>query len=222
MRSAAWFSFIIMAAANIYVPAHAQDSDDDLRVYAVRVINTSPFKPFPGYGIYLGHGLFITAAHVVGRWALFENPRIRIAGEELPASVIKKGSFEQTDLALLSVDETSLPFRLRLRRGPLCKALPNPGTSVVVVYPERTVRSRIFSPRFIPPMLRTKYNTLLSEVQGSGAGAFDAERKCLLGIMSASVPTYRGLNRRAEYFVPAAKIADFLPAELRQQTFGVR
>ncbi len=215
MRSAAWFSFIIMAAANVYVPAHAQDSDDDLRVYAVTVINTSPFKPFRGYGIYLAHGMVITAAHVVGRWALFENPRVRIAGEELPASVIKKGSFAQTDLALLSVNEASLPSRLRLRRNPLCKAIPNVGTNVVVVSPERTARSRIFSPRLISPMLRTKYNTLLSEVQGSGAGAFDAERKCLLGIMSASVATYRGQNGRAEYFVPVAKIADFLPAKLR-------
>ena len=221
MRLAVRFIVIAMAAA-ISVAAHAQNSDDDLRVYAVTVINTSPFKPFPGYGIYLGHGMVITAAHVVGRWALFENPRIRIAGQELPASVIKKGSFEQTDLALLSVDEASLPFRLRLRRDPLCKALPNPGTNVVVVYPERTVRSQIFSPRYVAPTFRTKYNTLLSEVQGSGAGAFDAERKCLLGIMSASVPTYRGQNRRAEYFVPAATIADFLPAELRQKTFGVR
>ncbi len=214
MRLAVRFIVIAMAAA-ISVAAHAQNSDDDLRIYAVRVISTSPFKPFPGYGIYLGHGIVITAAHVVGRWALLSNPRIGIAGEELPASVIKKGSFEQTDLALLSVDEASLPFRLRLRRDPLCKALPNPGTNVVVVYPERTVRSQIFSPRYVAPTFRTKYNTLLSEVQGSGAGAFDAERKCLLGIMSASVPTYRGQNRRAEYFVPAATIAAFLPAELR-------
>jgi len=167
MRLAVCFIVIAIAAANVYVPAHAQDADDDLRVYAVRVINTSPFKPFSGYGVYLGHGMVITAAHVVGRWALFENPRIRIAGEELPASVIKKGSFEQTDLALLSVDEASLPFRLRLRRDPLCKALPNPGTNVVVVYPERTVRSQIFSPRYVAPIFRTKCNTLLSEVQGS-------------------------------------------------------
>ncbi len=190
MRLAAWFSFIIMVAAVASVPVHAQDPDDDLRVYAVRVINTSPFKPFSGYGIYLGHGAVITAAHVVGRWALFANPRIIIAGQDLPANIVKKGSFEQTDLALLSVDEASLPVSLRLRRNPLCKAFPNVGSNVIVVYPERTVRSRIFSPQLVAPIYRTRFNTLIRDVQGSGSGAFDAERKCLLGIMSASVPTY--------------------------------
>jgi hypothetical protein len=217
MRLAAWFSFI-MAAAFVSVPVHAQNPDDDLRVYAVSVINTTPFKrPFSGYGIYLGQGAVITAAHVVGHWALFTNPRILIARQELPAKVIKKGSFEQTDLALLSVDEASLPVSLRLRRSPLCKALPNVGSNVVVVYPERTVRSRIFSPQLIAPIYRTRFNTLIRDVQGSGSGAFDVERKCLLGIMSASVPTYsyRGQNSRAEYFVPESKIADFIPAELR-------
>ncbi len=63
---------------------------------------------------------------------------------------------------------------------------------------ERCAR-QIFSPRYVAPIFRAKYNTLLSEVQGSGAGAFDAERKCLLGIMSASMPTYRGQNRRGVF-----------------------
>ena len=209
---------IIIAATLGSALAQAQNSDDDLKVYAVNVINVAPFKgSYSGYGIYLGHGLIITVAHIMGHWAPFSNPRILIAGQEVPATVIKKGALDQVDLALLSVDETTLPVSLRLRRNPLCKSIPKVGTSVVVVYPDRTARSKIFSPQFIAPMYRTKYDTLLSEVQGSGSGAFDAERRCFLGVMSASVPiyNYQGPNRRVEYFVPASKIADFIPDKYR-------
>ncbi len=212
MRLAAWSSFIV--AALVSVPVHAQNPEDELRVYSVGVINIAPFKnPFSGYGVYLGQGVVITAAHVVGHWALFTSPRILIAGQELPAKVIKKGSFEQTDLALLSVDEASLPVSLRLRRNPLCKTTPSVGTEVVVVYPERTIRSRIVSPQTIAPQYRSRFNTLISDPQGSGSGVFHAERKCFLGIMSASVESYH--RGHTGYFVPASKIADFIPAEFR-------
>jgi hypothetical protein len=84
--------------------AHALSSDDDLRVYAVGVVNVAPLKtPFSGYGIYLGESTIITAAHVVGHWPLFTNPIIMIDGEEIPSKVIKKGAFPQLDLAQLSV-----------------------------------------------------------------------------------------------------------------------
>ena len=218
MGSAALFRFIIAGAAFVSVPAQAQNPDDDLETYAVSVIHTTPFKgPFSGYGVYLGDGAVITAAHVVGHWPLFAYPGIVIAGQELPAKVIKKGSFEQTDLALLSVDETLLPVSLRLRRNPLCKMPPYVGTNVNVAYPDRTVRSRIISPWLVAPQDRTRFSTLINDVQGSGSGAFHAERKCLLGIMSASVPIYhyRGQSGRAGYFVPASTIADFIPAEFR-------
>jgi hypothetical protein len=218
MRSSKLSIAIIMATAFGSVATHAQNSDDDLKVYAANVINIAPFKgSYSGYGIYLGQGLIITVAHIMGHWAPLSNPRILMAGQEFPATVIKKGAFDQVDLALLSVNDASLPMSLRLRRNPLCKAIPAVGASVVVVYPERTVRSRIVSPQFIAPVYRTKYNTLISEVQGSGSGAFDAERKCFLGIMSASIPisNYRGQSGRVEYFVPASQIADFIPAEYR-------
>jgi hypothetical protein len=71
MRLAAWSSFIV--AALVSVPVHAQNPEDELRVYSVGVINIAPFKnPFSGYGVYLGQGVVITAAHVVGHWAQFQ------------------------------------------------------------------------------------------------------------------------------------------------------
>ena len=100
MRLAAWFSFITFAA--VCGPLHAQSPDgflipdDSLRIYAVNVVHNRPLKEFfTGYGIYLGQGTVITAAHVMGRWPSFIlNPRVLTAGEELSAKIIKEGSFE--------------------------------------------------------------------------------------------------------------------------------
>ena len=205
--------------------AHAQSPDDDLRIYAVNVVKTPPFeKQFTGYGIYLGQGIVITAAHVVGRWPFLTHPRVLIAGQDLPAKVIKEGSFETTDLALLSVDDAALPVSLRLRRNPLCNGIPSIGTEVINVVPEGTTRARIISPFSIVPQLRGTFDALIDSPRVSGSGLFDAERKCLVGIISAKVQKYhsklenvriRGyLDGYAGYFVSAAKIAKFLPADL--------
>jgi hypothetical protein len=206
--------------------ASAQSSDNDLRVYSVGVVNLAPFKlPFSGNGVYLGESTIITAAHVLGHWPLFSDPTILIGGREIPAKVIKKGEFPQLDLAQLSVEQASLPDSVRLRRMLLCKEPAQVGTDVVVVYPDHTVRSRIISPQAIAPQYRNHFGTLISAPQGSGSGVFDADKKCLLGIMSAAVvrnslmgaavsplsfqTTWDG---RVGYFVPASVIADFLPA----------
>jgi hypothetical protein len=46
--------------------AHAQSTNDSLRIYAV-IIHDPP-QPWTGYGIYLGRGLVITAAlNVIAR-----------------------------------------------------------------------------------------------------------------------------------------------------------
>jgi hypothetical protein len=72
--------------------AHAQATDDSLRVYAVN-IGTN-------HGVYLGKGLVITAAHAVGRVSQTK-PSVRIAGMDLPANAIKEGAYERVDLTLL-------------------------------------------------------------------------------------------------------------------------
>jgi len=177
----------------------------------------------PGYGIYLGKGLFITAAHVAGHtW--FTRPKVAIAGTEYPTKVVKAGDFETIDLTLLSVDETRLPSRLALRRNPLCAQPPWPGEPVITVVPEGTARSWIMSPQPLPLSAR-KFDTVISDVAqtgNSGSGVFDAEKKCLLGIMSRKISDYRtdrSTGKRelydiAKYFVPASVIGQFIPAEL--------
>jgi hypothetical protein len=198
---------------------HAEEHDDTLLAYAVNI----QMRSWKGVGIYLGRGVVITAAHVVGHGRTSQ-PKVVVAGQEYPTRVLKEGSFEGTDLTLLSVEETLLPMRLRLRRNALCKQPPWPGEQVVTVAPEGVVRSRIIAPERLPVGVH-KFRTVIADVAGtgnSGSGVFDAQHRCLLGIMSRKISQSRTrpgngkLESRdiAKYFVPAAEIAAFLPADL--------
>src|SRR6476619_1770852 len=95
-----WAARLVLALG-VVTCAHAQvpDPDDALRVYAVNVVKTPPFeKQFIGFGVYIGKGKVLTAAHVVGKWAMITQPRVLIAGLDLPAAIVKEGSFETVDL----------------------------------------------------------------------------------------------------------------------------
>jgi len=203
--------------------AHAQPTDDSLRLYAVNIIQDPP-QSWTGYGIYLGRGLVITAAHVVGS-AARTKPSVRIAGMDLPATAIKEGIFERVDLTLLSIDEQKLPIYLQMRRMPLCEKNPWPGEPVIVAIPEETARSHIMSPQLLPVKYRRKFPTVISDVAttgNSGSGVFDAGNKCLLGIMSLKIfvkPNDKDAESEqkdiAKYFVPASIIRAFIPTEYR-------
>jgi hypothetical protein len=142
-----------------------------------------------------------------------------VGGQDLLAKVIKEGSFEEIDLALLAVDEERLPVSLRLRRTPICRSPLQLGSAVIVVYPERTLQSQIISPTLIAAQFRKKFTTLINGPQGSGSGVFDANTKCLLGIMSRTIQKFahRSDGWRisimpdgyAGYFVPASSITNF-------------
>jgi len=200
--------------------AAAQMPEDTLQAYAVNIHQTPMQTWGPGYGIYLGNGNFLTAAHVAGRtW--FTRPKVTIAGNEYPTRVVKEGQLEATDLTLLAVEESLLPMRLRLRRMHLCDTPPRPGQEVVTVVPEAVVRSRIIDPARIPAGVR-RFNTAIVDVAktgNSGSGVFDVKQGCLLGIMSRKISQTRinPLTRKeetsdvAKYFVPAAEIAAFVP-----------
>lgn len=204
----------------IVAAATAQMPEDTLIAYAVNIHQTPMQTWGPGYGIYLGKGKFLTAAHVAGRtW--FTRPKVTIADHEYPTQVIKEGKLEGTDLTLLAVEENLLPMRLRLRRLRLCDAPPRPGQEVVTVIPEAVVRSHIIAPERIP-LGAQRFNTAIVDVAktgNSGSGVFDVKQKCLLGIMSRKISQKR-INQVtkkeenydvAKYFVPAAEIATFVP-----------
>jgi S1-C subfamily serine protease len=202
---------------------HAEDADSSLLPYAVSINHTAA-KSRSGTGIYLGKGLVLTASHVVGE-ALLHRPQVTIAGLDLPARVLKQDSFERSDLALLAIDEDRLPTGLRLRRISLCETPPWPGEDVITVIPEETVHSHVLSPVWLPLSVR-RFDTIISDVArtgNSGSGVFDAQKQCLLGIMSRKISQVRtrednGIKETfdiAKYFVPASRIVDFLPAEYR-------
>jgi hypothetical protein len=201
--------------------ARAQSEQADLKALAVH-INRMPQQPWPGYGVYLGNGLVLTAAHVAGNVAQTK-PHVVIDGQDLPAQLVKQGSLESVDLTLLSIDGTKLPVRLQMRRTPLCERPPYAGETVVVAIPEGTAPSRVLPRQAIPPDLRERFDTDIADVAttgNSGSGVFDAADLCLLGIMSRKISIsqqplkFGGPVRTidiAKYFVPAAAIKAFIP-----------
>jgi S1-C subfamily serine protease len=201
--------------------ARAQSDQANLKAFAVH-INRTPQQPWPGYGVYLGNGLILTAAHVAGNVAR-TRPHVVIAGQDLPAALVRQGSLEDVDLTLLSIDATKLPVGLQMRRTPLCERPPYAGETVVVAIPEGTARSRILPRQAIPADLRGQFDTAIADVAStgnSGSGVFDAADLCLLGIMSRKIsitqlPVKLGAPPHttdiAKYFVPAAAIKAFIP-----------
>jgi hypothetical protein len=206
-------ALMLVGQAHAQLANPPQSTDDSLRLYAVN-LGTN-------YGIYLGKGLIITAAHVLGSEPQSEHI-VHIAGMDLPAKTIRKSQFELQDLALLSVDEQRLPIYLRMRRMPLCEKAPWVGEPVIVAIPESTARSRVMSPALLPPPYRTMFSTLISDVAttgNSGSGVFDAGQKCLLGIMSRKFVTRVDAKSEpkdiAKYFVPASTIRAFIQTHYR-------
>jgi hypothetical protein len=109
---------------------------------------------------------------------------------------------------------------MKLPRMQLCEAPPWPGDPVIVVDAGHVSRSHIVAPQVLPFTFRSKFSTLIGDVAttgNSGSGVFDSNRKCLLGIMSGKFTSHmpEGDRDTAKYFVPAAAIRDFLPAEFK-------
>jgi hypothetical protein len=148
-------------------------------------------------------GLVLTAAHLTDPNATMG---VRIAGKDLPATILKQGVLEDVDLSLLLIDERQL-----------CEAPAWPGDRVLIIDYRKASQSHIVSPQELPLSLR-KFSTLVANAAGTGAsgsGVFDPTRKCLLGIMSRQLTfqTTEGAKRDYKYFVPAADIRKFIPAE---------
>lgn len=226
MKASHFALFLPLAAIAALAPSAAQQARAPETVAAALTpfavnIDRAQKQPWPGYGIYLGDGLVITAAHVAGG-ASWGDPSVHIAGQVLKAKFVKVGNFETVDLTVLRIDTTSLPPSLGLRRMPLCAAPPTPGQPVVTVTPQAVATSRIFPPQLLPPDTR-RFDTAIADVAttgNSGSGVFDPARLCLMGIMSRKIQTVftsnigpkptRTVTDLAKYFVPATQIRDFV------------
>jgi Trypsin-like peptidase domain len=218
------FLLAVICSSPARASALPASDDAELKSFAVHV-NRTPKQSWPGYGVYIGNGLILTAAHVPGNFAETK-PRVVIAGEDLPASLVRQGSFEEVDLTLLSVDATKLPVRMQMRRMPLCRRAPYAGEPVVVAIPEGTARSHVLPRNAVPYDLRGRFDTVIGDVAttgNSGSGVFDALNQCLLGIMSRKISVvlpgarFGGPGRKvdiAKYFVPVGQIKAFIPGNV--------
>jgi len=212
-----------LAFAALGHTAYGQDSGQSLKPYAVHIIEGTS-QNTPGNGVYLGTGLVITAAHVAS--AYLQSITVGIGNQRFAAQVVKRGEFSTVDLALLSIDDGKLPVSLRLRRMSLCQKPPWPSENVIVATPEAIAQSHVIAPFLLPHNLDAKYQTAISDVAttgNSGSGVFDANEKCLLGIISGKIRETRrkpGVADEsydvAKFFVPSAAIAEFIPAQTRQ------
>src|SRR5882724_766485 len=213
-----WIRLACILSLIFALPSYGRTAgpDDSLLAYSVGVNG--------GAGIYLGKGLVLSVAHVVGG-GIVNKPKVSIAGQSRTATVVKESPFEQLDLALLEINEEGLPVSLRLRRIPLCQGQPWPGEEVVSLSGQGPVRSRVLSPKGLAGSMK-KFSTVIRDVAttgNSGSGLFDAQRKCLLGIMSRKISQVRVRKETgtkttediAKYFVPASTIAEFMPTRLR-------
>jgi hypothetical protein len=213
-----WIRLFCILSLILALPSYgrAAGPDDSLLAYSVGVND--------GAGIYLGKGLVLSVAHIVGG-GILNRPKVIVAGQTLIATVVKESPFEQLDLALLEINEEGLPISLRLRRIPLCQGQPWPGEEVVSLSAQGPVRSLVVSPKGLPAGVK-RFSTVIRDVAttgNSGSGLFDAQRKCLLGIMSRKISQVRtqkdsGIKTTtdtAKYFVPASTIAEFIPAQRR-------
>jgi hypothetical protein len=226
LRRYSCFLATIFLAISIAPPAFAdgpQKPDDAFLIYGIDIRLSSATQSWSGNAIYLGKGLIISAAHVVGR-AATTKIMILFGAQEYPARIVKEGSFDGIDLTLLSIEERSLPFRLRLRLNPICTQPTFSGQQVLTVDRERTTRSKILAPERLPVTTR-RFSTVIADVAGtgmSGSGVFDPEHHCLAGIISRKISQTRTridtgkVETRdiGKYFVPASDIRQFLPAEL--------
>jgi hypothetical protein len=202
---------------NISDPRQLDDPESSVRILSVNVVHAAlPFRPwFIGYGVFLGDGLIVTAAHVIGRAFFLTPPRVLVAGQDLPAKVISAGTAGNIDLAILAVPQETLPISLRLRRAALCRGRAPAGARVLVAYPEKIAVSQIVPPRLVLHQA-PRFDTFIDDVESSGAGVFDSRTKCLLGIVTekfpkAATPRRRGplareAVRYAGYYVPSDEI----------------
>src|SRR5271155_4450039 len=148
--------FTALAVALAPLPARAQSDHAELTALAVH-INRTPKQSWPGYGIYLGNGLILTASHVAGEFAQTK-PHVVISGQDLPAALVKEGTLDTIDLTLLSIEGTA-PSRILPRQAIPADLRGRFDTTIADV----------------------------ATTGNSGSGVFDAGDLCLLGIMSRKI-----------------------------------
>ena len=214
----------------IAVTGPADSADLGLERYAVSIARDdaeSGSHKITGSGIYFGAGLILTAAHVVPG-PPSQGVAVMVGERAVKARTMVKGAYSDVDVTLLSVEPGALPDELRrLASLHLCVEEPIPGQTVTVVAPGNIRDSVIVPSSILAPQLAAKLPTLIRDVYttgNSGAGVFDAELGCLMGIISRKIerPYWRDVDGvptemragLAKYFTSATLIRAFLGKDL--------
>ena len=212
----------VLAGGAAVAASWAANAETPLNPQTVAVnIQRTPAQSWAGYGIYMGDGLVVTAAHVAGH-SLLTHPSVVLGGQLLPTETVKEGSYPDNDLTVLRLTPPVAP-QLAPLHVTLCSEPPKPGEAVMVATPEKVTNSAVISPEILPPDMRTRYAASIKDVYttgNSGSGVFDAASRCLLGIMSSKIeqqlhlivngsPTVRTVGL-AKHFVPASDIKLFM------------
>ena len=177
-----------------------------------------------GAAVHIGQRRFLTVAHLVdGTQPLLHGcspgaapPRIRLAGHDLPAELMRAG---QADLAAgLGTYYVGGRDVALLRTGPLppghpalalCPGAPHPGERVRVVTPRREADGTITALVREANPLHGGYAELSLPLEPgeSGGAVIDARRSCLMGLVSHRETVAGRVHTR---IVPAPVLRAFL------------
>lgn len=165
--------------------SHAEPTDNWVQDHVVRLLRSGE-QNAGGAGVYLGNGLVITAAHVTGG----NTSGVRIDSLNVPAALLKTGSFPQLDLSLITMDQSKIPDSARERserRMRLCQEQPPVSAPVILAAPQAITRTSIASPTLIPPNYRTKFATLISDgsTDGKSGSGVSTLKKNVCSVSSA-------------------------------------
>lgn len=169
-----------------------------------------------GSGVFLGGGLVLTAAHVVTVNAGDPAVSVILDGWKIDSKVASIG-INGLDLALLRVDPSTLSIQRQNQPAQaICPSDAAPNQPVAVASEGKVTLSKTVN----APIRSDNFNGDWTDVLdggyhhgASGGGVFDAQRGCLLGVLTLEASRPAGSYGPAldfTRFVPASKIAPFL------------
>jgi hypothetical protein len=170
-----------------------------------------------GSGIFIGGGLFLTAAHVVKYNEQDRNVTVLAGGRPIAGVLARVSDNVDVDLALIAVDPAALPAAAR-NQAAVALCSENPGVSqpvAVVSLSQVTPAVTIATPINSKAQMGTWTNLLTTGYHhgDSGGGVFDPRRRCLWGIISLGLsgrPNTDTASLNLTAFVPASDISAFL------------
>jgi len=168
-----------------------------------------------GSGVFLGHGLVLTALHVVEVNKASKSVTVLVDGRRTDGTVVWDGKHENLDLALVKIDPSALSAKRRAQpEVTVCSGNPGPSQPVTVaamgiVTPTTTISTAITSDG-----KSEGWTNLLStgfHHGNSGGGVFSAAQGCLWGIVTFEMGgNVRGQAIDITAFAPSSDIAVFL------------